>query len=139
MKYLLIFFLILSSAIHTSAQTNKREQLEAAKIAFITQQLDLNPEQAEKFWPLFNEFSGKRKELRVAHRKLRMEVKTDDATEEQLKANINKMFELKQQELSLEKEYYNRFLKVLSAKQVVELVKAEREFIAQLYKKLAED
>ena len=39
------------------------EKVEAQKIAFITNALNLTPEESQKFWPLYNEYSAKEKEL----------------------------------------------------------------------------
>ena len=36
-----------------------------ARIALITQRLDLSTEQAQKFWPIYNEYSKKRVEIRA--------------------------------------------------------------------------
>ena len=46
------------------AQPNKREQREAQKIAFITKLLALTPEEAQKFWPVYNQFEADQKALK---------------------------------------------------------------------------
>ena len=49
-----------------------RERIQAARVAYITDQLALTPTEAEKFWPIYREFTDKRKallkELRYARR-----------------------------------------------------------------------
>src|SRR6187431_1265654 len=47
----------------------KREQIKAMKVAFLTAELDLTSSEAEKFWPLYNTFDDKQFELRF--RKMR--------------------------------------------------------------------
>ena len=37
----------------------KRKEFEAQKIAFFTQEMELTPEEAAKFWPLYNEIQLK--------------------------------------------------------------------------------
>ena len=44
---------------------NVKSKIQAARVAYITDQLALTPEEAEKFWPIYREFSVKRKELRL--------------------------------------------------------------------------
>lgn len=117
----------------------EREKIAQAKVAFITQKLRLLTEQEQKFWPVYNDYSDRKKVLRKSIRLLKMDQFANATTDEELKADIKKMFELKQQELDLENEYYNKFLKILTPRQVVELVKAERAFIKILYKKLEEE
>ena len=46
------------------AQNPNRERIEAYRIAFFTQRLKLTPSEAEKFWPVYREFSLKRQELK---------------------------------------------------------------------------
>ena len=41
-----------------------RDKIQAARVAYITDQLALTPEEAEKFWPIYREFSEKRREVR---------------------------------------------------------------------------
>ena len=45
-------------------QNDKRENIEAMKIGFITKKLDLTPEEAQKFWPVYNQYNDKMKDLR---------------------------------------------------------------------------
>ncbi|MCK7539265.1 MAG: hypothetical protein MZV63_54335 [Marinilabiliales bacterium] len=41
------------------------EKLTAYKIAFFTQRLDLTPAEAEKFWPLYNDYSARKNKLQA--------------------------------------------------------------------------
>src|SRR6478609_4899475 len=45
-----------------------KEKIKAARIGLITQRLGLTPEQAEKFWPIYNEFTQKRTDLRQQYK-----------------------------------------------------------------------
>ena len=42
-----------------------RDKIQAARIAYITDQLKLTPDEAEKFWPVYREFAEKRKAIRL--------------------------------------------------------------------------
>ena len=111
-------------------------QLENAKIAFITNRVSLTQDQAQKFWPLYNEFSTRRRELNRSGRLLRRDV-TDGMTDPQIRDNFNQAFAMRQQELNLEKEYFERFQKVVSLRQVVALFQAERDFTKEVIKRVA--
>ena len=111
-------------------------QLENAKIAFITNRVSFTQEQAQKFWPLYNEFSDRRRELNRAGRLLRREV-TDGMTDQQIRENYTQSFALRQQELNLEKEYFEKFQKVISLRQVAQLYLAERDFTKEVIKRVA--
>ena len=57
----------------------------------------------------------------------------------ELKEGINNMMEGRQQELNLEKEYLEKFQRVISLRQVATMYKAEKEFMKVLIKKLNDD
>ena len=41
------------------------EKLTAYKIAFFTKNLDLTPAEAEKFWPVYNDYSARKSKLQA--------------------------------------------------------------------------
>jgi hypothetical protein len=100
-----------------------RDKIEAARIAYITEQLQLTPEEAEKFWPIYREFAQKRREIRQQLREAR--VSNPDQTDEEL---VDQQFKAKQKELDLEKDYSGRLIKVISAQKLRSLPQAERKF-----------
>ena len=114
----------------------RNERVEAAKISFITTRLNLNTSQAQQFWPLYNEYEVGKKKIRKQLRQLKIDNLLTDGTEDQLKADIKKMFSLRQEELDLEKSASEKFLKVLSARQVVDFYRSEKEFMKMLLKRL---
>ena len=131
--------LLVAPAAHAQGGARKGQrlaQLENAKIAFITTRITLTQDQAQKFWPLYNEFSGRRRELNRNSRLLRRNV-TDAMTDQQIRDNFNQSFTLRQQELSLEKEYFEKFQKVITLRQVSQLFLAERDFTKEVIKRVA--
>ena len=111
-------------------------QLENAKIAFITNRVSLTQDQAQKFWPLYNKFSDRRRELNRNGRLLRRNI-TEGMTDQQLRESFTQSFNTRQQELNLEKDYFEKFQKVISLRQVVQLFQAERDFTKEVIKRVA--
>ena len=111
-------------------------QLENAKIAFISSRVSLTQEQAQRFWPLYNEFSTKRRDLNRDGRLLRRDI-TDALTDQQIRDNMQQSFAARQQELNLEKDYFERFQKVITLRQVAQLLNAERDFTKEVIKRVA--
>ncbi len=118
------------------SKSSRLGQLENAKIAFITTRVSLTQDQAQKFWPLYNEFSTRRRDLNRSSRQLRRDV-TNNMTDQQIRENFNQTFTLRQQELNLEKEYFEKFQKVISLRQVSQLFTAERDFTKEVIKRVA--
>lgn len=104
--------------------TKVRDKIEAARIAYITDQLQLTPDEAEKFWPIYREFAERRREIR---QQLRETTKNTDPDQTDQEA-VDQHFKVKQQELDLEKDYSGRLLKVISAQKLRSLPQAERRF-----------
>jgi len=139
--YLLVFALF-SVAFSAQAQGQKygkrHEKIDAARTAYLTDKMNLNQEQSQKFWPLYNEYDAKRKALRQQSRPFKGE-NLATQSEAQLKEQMNQMFDTRQQELNLDKEYAEKFQKVISVRQLAAMYKGEREFMKVLLQKLNED
>jgi len=135
---LLLLFALLTTATAWAQRPSGEEmqRIQDAKIAIITNRLNLTPEQATGFWPVYNEYSQKRRDIHRSQRKIINDKKEDGKTDVQVLNNLKDVQDLKQQELDLEKEYQNRFLKVISASQIIELYKAERTFNDMLIQRL---
>src|SRR5574340_591376 len=67
-KYLLLFLVLIGSIPIARSQNEpnpKSEKIQALKIAFITQKLQLTSSEAEKFWPIYNEYENEINALRT--------------------------------------------------------------------------
>ena len=113
-------------------QNSRREQIMNAKIAFFTTEIQLTPEEAQAFWPVYNKYWD---EINKVHRETRGYLrelskmdkagKTDRAAISKL---LNQYVESYEKEGTLYKEYYSQFLKVLSPEKVAKLYLAEERF-----------
>jgi len=115
-----------------------REKIETAKIGYLTKKLDLTTAEAQSFWPIYNEYNDKRFELKKSMLKDRIEnFSKDEETEVDWEKKLKAMTEMRKKEFALEEEYKSKFLKVLSAKQVVLLFKSEKDFMDMLRSKIS--
>ena len=113
-------------------------QLDNARIAFITARVVLTQDQAQRFWPVYNEFITKRRDLNRSARLLRRDADKLDLNDAQLRENFNQDFAIRQQQLNLEKDYFERVQKVLSLRQVAQLYQAERDFTKEVLRRVAD-
>ena len=111
-----------------ASDPNARRKIQAARVAYITDQLALTPEEAEKFWPVYREFAQKRQEIRQQLRNARKNPDPNKTTEQLEKDLVDQQLEVKQKELNLEKDYSGRLLKVISAQKLRTLPDVERRF-----------
>ncbi|WP_083325960.1 hypothetical protein [Hymenobacter coccineus] len=119
-----------------AARADRLSQLDNARIAFFTSRLSLTQDQAQRFWPVYNEFIARRRALNRASRPLKRE-QIEALTDQQIRDNLTQTYATRQQELNLEKEYFDRFQKVLSLRQVAQLLAAERDFTREVIRRVA--
>ena len=117
MKHLILSLLFLAGSFSVAfAQEDdpdpaKREQkIQALYIAYITQQLNLNEEEAQKFWPLHKQFDG---ELRSVD------------------MNIPEL-DRQQQVLNIKKKYQDRFTRILGNNRTDAFYRKDMEFRKKL-------
>ena len=129
----ILFSIVFVSAVSAqSPHQDKMQKIEALKAAFITKKLDLTPEEAQRFWPVYNEYQ---KELWGLYRKKRQsQVPGKDASAKKLTDDLD----IDAKILNVRKRYRDEFSKVLPAAKVTALSQAEREFREELIKELGD-
>lgn len=134
MKKILLYtlFLVIISFAGFSQQMN-REKIKLLKTSYITDALDLTQDEAEKFWPVYNKYTDKIQNAKFQlesqfFRNIRNSGGIDAISEEKAVEILNASIEL-EQEISHEKvEMMKALTKVLPAKKIIKLQKAERDF-----------
>lgn len=123
-----------------SEEGNVREQIETMKVAFINKYVDISPAEAEKFWPLYNEYEKKliaiKKSAKGITEYTKAEVEKMSVAE--IQQAVDNYILMRQKEVDLIKEYHQRFLNVLSPQKVAKLYLAREEFKRYLLQKIRE-
>lgn len=136
LKIGLVLLMVLFSTFSFAQDRSKREKIKTLKVAFITERLNLSTNEAQSFWPLYNEYEEKRESLR--HRQwteVRAKVKENgDLSEKEAQKLLGKHIELEKEEDALKTEFVENISKVISAKKTLLLLRSEEEFKRQLIK-----
>lgn len=133
---LIILFLLSISLFAQQGMNEKKEQIRALKVGFITNELSLTTEEASKFWPIYNAFDDKQFELR--HQKMKtfkaqMLDESLDKMSEKEAATLLAQMESNENELSqLRKKFIINLRSILPAKKILKLKKAEDNFNRKL-------
>ena len=141
--FLLSFFFTFQTAVGQSGQKpdHSRELIQSHKIAFITDRLDLTPEEAQRFWPVFNEYQDKRelvqKEMFKDFDIKNMDI--DALTDEQAIEIADNQIIKAQKLLDVQKEYHLQFKAILPIRKVLKLYQAEKEFQHELLRKIRDE
>lgn len=119
---------------------DKKENIEAMKIAFLTKELDLSPEEAQKFWPVYNAYTDELKKLRENRKERFKDSKNDfsNLNDKEVEKLVDMEISSRQQELDLLKQYHVKFKEVLPIKKVASLYRAEEKFKRQLLERIKE-
>lgn len=115
-----------------------REEIESMRIAFFTRKLQLSPDEAKVFWPVFNSYTDEMNTLRKEHgKKMRSsQEKLDNMSATEIEKLADEEIAFGQQELDVRKKYHAQFKQILPAKKVVMLYHAEDEFKRELIGRL---
>lgn len=114
------------------------DKVDKLKIAYITTELALTTEEAEKFWPIYNECETKIKELRKANREIQKNLSQsyDSISNEDARKKMATLFDNDTKELAIKKEYAEKFSKLLGDKRALKLLSLEHEFKRELLEAL---
>jgi hypothetical protein len=119
-KYILIVFVMLGCFSGIKAQDGdqtRAEKIEALKIAFITQKLQLTTDEAQKFWPVYNQYENEIRSLQLGNR-------NGPALDNEEKL------------LNIRKKYKGSFEKVIGPLKLNKLFNDERDFRDILIRRL---
>ncbi|RZJ72216.1 sensor of ECF-type sigma factor [Flavobacterium sp.] len=114
----------------------KKEQIKSLKVAFLTEQLQLSSDEAEKFWPIYNAFDDKQFELRKekldALRKKINDGDLTNMTEKEASSLLSQMESTETELYQLKKKLVADLRPVIGAVKIVRLKKAEEDFNKKL-------
>ena len=119
-----------------SANAQQRDKLEALRVSFITKRLELANAEAEKFWPLYNEYNDK---LRALKKNLRQHYhqyadQSDDQAEQLYQLDLQS----RQAEADLHKTYGEKIKAVIGVRKTVRLKIAEEDFRKEMINTIRE-
>jgi hypothetical protein len=144
--YLLIaLMLTASAALNAQGQgqgmgqnAGDNEKLTAYKIAFFTQRLDLTPAEAEKFWPLYNDFSARRNKLLADRLSLMRYAAQNEAnmSNDELSSTADRLAGSFSDEATMVVSFNSDLKKVLPPAKVIRLYQVENQYKQQLLREL---
>ena len=110
------------------------EEFRAKQKAFIIEKAGLNKEEAAKFFPVYFELQDKKKALNDKAWGLLRKGKDDKTTEAQYAEILKGVYDARSASDKLERDYYEKFKKILSNKKIYRVQKAEMRFHRELLK-----
>ena len=135
-----VFLVFSTCMVPLVAQSEEQiEKFKKERETYFTERLELTESESEAFWPLYNDFYNRKMKLvedernsfSYAHKN------AENLSDEEITETLDKIRKLKEQQLTLETEYYQvKFMKVLPPKKVLKLYKVEWDFRRHLLRQL---
>lgn len=118
-----------------------KEELQSQKIAFFTQELELTPEEAQKFWPVYNAEEKKqhaaKKAINESLKELNNALKSEEkVSAAEIKLLMNKYFKACEQEIAVQSDSFDEISKVLPVEKAAKTFSLEEKFRIMLIRQL---
>lgn len=124
---ILIFAVIIAAPVFAQTQDEKqkhREQMQALKIAHITEKAGITVAESTRFWPLYNDYWKQRREFAHRKRAVMKKMEAQPAT----KTELNELFDIVDAENALMRRTADQFMTVLSPDKTAKVFAAEEGF-----------
>lgn len=134
MKRVLLIIFCCFGTILTWSQSLEEENLsamaldrvQAQRVAFITQKVDMTSKEAEKFWPMFNEYEKEERRIRKGYQVGQKRIFA--MSDEEAKTFLINRFDMEQELLDLKRKYYLQLSDIISPRKLAGFTRADREF-----------
>ena len=111
-----------------------KDKMDAQKVAYITQQLDLTEDESQRFWPIYNSYQDELDQLKSS-----MDLKfSKNMTDKEAEDLMYKMLDTKAKEIEIQKANIKKMKTVISPKRIAALYKAERAFKEKIVSNIRE-
>ena len=127
---LLMGFTLMSQA--QGRRGNMEKKIEAKKVGYLTNKLDLSPEEAQVFWPVYNMYTEKLKSFSE-------DVDETSLSNDESKSadkKISDLIETERQKLAVKEEYIAKFKKAIGSEKTLKLLQSEKGFKKEMLKSI---
>ncbi len=142
-KWIFPLLLVFTTSLLFSQNYKERtEKVKTLKVAYITEQLELTSDEAQKFWPVYNTFNKNQSELR--NEKMNAILNrfqpgnVEKLSEKEASTSLLQMEKIEEDLFQLRKKFIKDLQGVISAKKIIKLKKAEEDFNRVLLKQMRE-
>jgi hypothetical protein len=137
-KAVIIFIIMIFPVVCLSGQNQNLEKLNSYRIGFFTTKLNLSSAEAEKFWPVYNEYQKQKNLIQQEKIKLIRNFNQNESTlnESQMTEIGDKLVSSIVEESTLAVSFHKKLKDVLPPAKVIRFYQAENQYKAQLLKEL---
>lgn len=111
------------------------EEFHAQLEQFITKSAGLTPKEASKFFPLYSEMLKKQRSL---HDEQRNYKRIKPVSDSECKRYVEQMDKIDVEMKQIQRRYHTKFMQLLPASKVYDILQAEDKFYKQAFKRMAD-
>ncbi|MDR3180333.1 MAG: hypothetical protein LBT61_00175 [Prevotellaceae bacterium] len=117
---------------------SRHDKLKSQKVAYFSNNIDLSSREAEKFWPVYNEYNNQREAISQERNKILRQLSNVEnmENEKDVKALLDSYTDSFAKEAEVFRKYYQKFLEILPPKKVVRLYITEEQFKQMLLRSI---
>lgn len=136
---LLLTLLLVTISFQAQNRQNTLRKIKALKVNYITTELNLSPKEAEKFWPIYNEYEKSKRTIRYKEiQKIKSKIKSYDSVKNIPEADALKLqeefFLVEEKYLNNKRNYFNQLIDAIGIHKVLKLNLAEQSFNSTMLK-----
>lgn len=129
----------MTASAHKNCNQDWKQKMMSEKIAFLTAEMDLTPEEAQVFWPVYNEVNKKNDE--AMHKvfstfKALEQALNEGKSEKEVQKLLDEYLKALDMQKEANKEAADKYKKVLPAEKVARLYVGEERFRRQHIRRL---
>lgn len=145
MRYLMLLTLCFGIVLTAQSQKEMKprhdeaDRFESMKIAHLTEMLELTPEKAQVFWPIYNEYNDQKRAIRESSKPVK---RFEEMSDQEAENFISAVLASRQELAILDKSLMVELEDVLTPSQRVKLVQSESQFhktVVRKFKKRKEE
>lgn len=135
----MLLLMLFINGIFAQAES-KKDKIEALRATFIAKKVNFTDQETLLFWPLYNEMNDK---LDAARKTFRQQYNNNTnynfATDKEAEAYLNAELNLRQKEVEIHKDYFEKFKKILPIKKIAAVRRAEEDFKKEIIRTIKEN
>lgn len=133
---LMIIFMVVPGRL--KAQNSNLDKLNAYKIAFFTRRLNFTSNEAEKFWPVYNDYQAERNKVMADRNSIMRDFNQNESEYNDAKISElgDKLLATIVKESALSEKFHNQLKSILPPAKVIRFYQVENQYKTQLLKEL---
>lgn len=112
------------------------EEFKAKQQAFLTEKAGLTEQESQQFFPVYFELDKRKKELNDQIWKLLRKGDNEKLTDAQYEEMLLKVYDLRIESDQLERQYYDKFKRIISPQKIYKIQRAEAKFHREMLKNM---